>query len=81
MAKNKKYNSNSSQLSFQSLFESCPGLYLVLLPNSPQFTKIALPDIPSGDYWAEESPTFQVKEHGHCYLWTPGLVKRSENSI
>src|ERR1700722_8884837 len=27
---------------FQALFESCPGLYLVLLPNSPVFTIIAV---------------------------------------
>ena len=39
--KNKKSNSNSSQLSFQSLFESCPGLILILASDSPHFTIVA----------------------------------------
>ena len=41
MVKVKKSNSNSSQLNFQILFESCPGLHLVLASNSPQFTIVA----------------------------------------
>lgn len=37
-----KINSYTSQPSFQNLFESCPDLYLVLLPRPPQFIIVAV---------------------------------------
>jgi PAS domain S-box-containing protein len=38
------YNSNNSDLDFKLLFESAPGLYLILLPDSPRFSIVGASD-------------------------------------
>ena len=37
-------NAANAQLDFRALFESAPGLFLVLKPNPPEFTILAVSD-------------------------------------